>query len=77
MLQHKSRRWSWGRYVVVYPAGNSDFADVCTRYAELLTEHTTFAAVTIEELLHTGALPSKTRATLRERYIAGSSSSED
>jgi PD-(D/E)XK nuclease superfamily len=71
MLQHKSGRWSWGRYVVVYPAGNSDFADVCSRYAELLTEHTTFATITIEELLRTGAVPSKTRATLRERYILG------
>jgi hypothetical protein len=31
MLQHPSGRWSWGRYVVVHPAGNSDFADACTR----------------------------------------------
>jgi hypothetical protein len=71
MLQHKSGRWSWGRYVVVYPAGNSDFAEVCARYAGLLTEHTTFAAITLEQLLNTGALPTRTRATLRERYIVG------
>jgi hypothetical protein len=69
MLQHKSGRWSWGRYILVHPTGNTDFADVCNRYTELLTDHTTFAATTIEQLLHTGALPSKTRATLRERYI--------
>ena len=24
MLQHPSRTWSWGRYVVVHPAGNSE-----------------------------------------------------
>jgi hypothetical protein len=71
MLQHESGRWSWGRYVVVYPAGNSDFAEVCARYAGLLTEHTTFAAITLEQLLNTGALPTRTRATLRERYIVG------
>src|SRR6266540_2288679 len=67
MLQHKSGRWSWGRYVVVHPADNSDLTDVCTRYAELLTDSSTFAAATIEELLDAGALPSK----LGERYIAG------
>jgi len=71
MLQHKSGQWSWGRYVVAYPAGNTDFADICTRYADLLTDRATFAAITIEELLRDAALPSKTRATLRERYIVG------
>ena len=69
MLQHESGRWSWGRYVVVHPAANSDFAAVCGRYTELLTEHSTFAATTIEELLAAGALPAKTRTTLRRRYI--------
>jgi hypothetical protein len=71
MLQHKSRRWSWGRYVVVHPAGNSDVADVCTRYAELLTDRSTFAATTFEELLDAGALPPKTRTALRDRYVVG------
>jgi hypothetical protein len=70
MLQHESGRWTWGRYVVVHPADNSDFADVCTRYAELLTDHSTFAAATIEQLLDAGAVPAKTRKALRERYIA-------
>ena len=32
MLQHPSRAWRWGRLVVVHPAGNTDFADVCSRY---------------------------------------------
>jgi hypothetical protein len=71
MLQHKSRRWSWGRYVVVYPAGNTDLADTCARYAELLTEHTTFGATTIEQLLEARALPPKTNAAISERYVVG------
>jgi hypothetical protein len=71
MLQHASGRWSWGRYVVVYPAGNSDFADACIRYADLLTDRSTFSSVTIEELLDAGALPPKTATALRERYIVG------
>ncbi len=69
MLQHESDRWSWGRYAVVYPTGNSDFADVCIRYADLLTDRSTFASMTIEELLDPGALPLKTATALRERYI--------
>jgi hypothetical protein len=71
MLQHESRRWSWGRYVIVHPAGNTDVADVCARYAELLTEHSTFGATTIEDLLDAKALAPKTRNALRQRYILG------
>jgi hypothetical protein len=69
MLQHASGRWSWGRYVVVYPAGNSDFADACSRYADLLTDRSTFGSATIEDLLDAGGLPPKTAAALRERYV--------
>jgi len=69
MLQHASGRWSWGRYVVVYPAGNSDFADACSRYAGLLSDRSTFSSVTLEQLLDAGALPPKTAKALRERYI--------
>jgi hypothetical protein len=71
MLQHPSGRWRWGRYVVVHPAGNSDLAGVCARYADLLADGSTFASVTIEELLDAGALPPRTAAALQERYIAG------
>jgi hypothetical protein len=42
---------------------------VCTRYAELLTEHSTFAAATIENLLDGGALHPETHTALRNRYI--------
>jgi hypothetical protein len=69
MLQHPSGRWSWGRYVVVHPAGNSDFADACTRYASLLVERTTFSSLTLEELLEAGVLPRQTGAALRARYL--------
>src|SRR5215469_9035207 len=69
MLQHESGRWSWGRYLVIYPACNTDYADVCSRYAELLTDHSTFGTITLEKLLDAEALPQRTRAALRERYI--------
>jgi hypothetical protein len=69
MLQHSSGAWTWGRYVVVHPARNSDFADACARYRALLVDPSSFASVTIEELLDAGVLPKRTAAALRKRYI--------
>ena len=69
MLQHESASWSWGRYVVVHPAGNADIADACARYHELLADESTFSSVTIEELLDADVLPKATVAALRERYL--------
>jgi hypothetical protein len=69
MLQHPSGEWSWGRYVVVHPAGNTDVADLCARYQALLAHRSTFVSMTLEELLDTGALPKKTIVALRGRYL--------
>jgi hypothetical protein len=71
MLQHASGTWTWGRYVVVRAAGNSDFAEACDRYRALLSEDSTFASATVEKLLDTGALPKATVAALRDRYLPG------
>ena len=69
MLQHPSRAWGWGRLVVVHPAGNTDFANACSRYRALLEHHSTFSSVTVEELLGADVLPPPTVAALNERYI--------
>jgi hypothetical protein len=69
MLQHVSGTWNWGRYVVVHPAGNTDFAEACARYRALLVDQSTFASMTLEELLDAGALPPTPVAALRDRYI--------
>jgi hypothetical protein len=69
MLQHPSKRWSWGHYVVIHPAGNSDLADACSRYTDFLVDESTFSSATIEELIDAGALGAKTTGALRERYI--------
>jgi hypothetical protein len=71
MLQHPGGRWSWGRYVVVHPAGNTDLAGMVARYDALLTDRSTFASATLEELLDAGALPRRTAVALRERYVLG------
>jgi hypothetical protein len=69
MLQHESGVWRWGRYVVVHPAGNSDMAELCARYEELLAERSTFDVITLEELLDADALPARTVSALRRRYV--------
>jgi hypothetical protein len=69
MLQHPSRTWRWGRLVVVHPEGNTDFADACSRYRALLVDQSTFASVTLEELLDANVLPAQTTAALRDRYL--------
>ena len=69
MLQHVSGAWAWGRYVVVHPAGNSDYAEACDRYRALLSDESTFSSVTLEALLDAKALPEETTTALRDRYL--------
>jgi hypothetical protein len=69
MLQHPSGAWTWGRYVTVHPAGNVEMVDRSVRYAELLTDRTTFRSTTLEEVLRTGVLPSPAVRALRDRYM--------
>lgn len=68
MVQHPSGRWAWSRYVVVHPAGNVAMAEACRRYRDLLTDGTTFASVTLEDLLDAGALSTATARAVRTRY---------
>jgi hypothetical protein len=69
MLQHESGAWTWGRYVVVHPAGNIDVSDALARYREVLVDDATFATTTVESLLATRALPVATTRALRARYL--------
>ncbi len=69
MLQHPSRQWAWGRYVVLYPAGSPDFVEASARYQGLLVDESTFSPVTVESLLDSGQLEEKTATALRGRYL--------
>jgi hypothetical protein len=71
MLQHPRREWGWGQYVVVHPAGNTDFAEACSRYRAVLADESTFASVTLEDLLDARALPRATSTAVRDRYLQG------
>ncbi len=69
MLQHDSGRWTWGRYVVVHPEGNTDIAHATNEYRKLLADDTTFTSATIEDLLSAKVLAPRTVAALRRRYL--------
>jgi hypothetical protein len=69
MLQHESGTWTWGRYVVVHPADNTDLGDAGARYRDFLADDSTFATMTVESLLDSGALRPRTTAALRTRYL--------
>jgi hypothetical protein len=71
MLQHPSGTWTWARYVVLHPAANPDVTDLCARYQSFLADPSTFAALTLDDLLATDALPPRTTAALRDRYQPG------
>src|SRR5207247_4452392 len=69
MLQHPSHAWDWGRFVLVHPAGNTDFADACDRYRDLLADQSSFSSRTVEDLLDADVRPARTSKALRKRYI--------
>jgi len=71
MLQHESREWAWGRYVVVHPADNADVVDLLARYRSYLADDSTFASMTLEDLFASRALPAATTRALRARYGPG------
>jgi hypothetical protein len=49
MLQHPGGRWRWGRFVVVYPADNTNIGQACSRYRALRTADRTIAAVALHK----------------------------
>lgn len=69
MLQHPDGNWRWGRYVVVHPVGNTDFAGACASYRGLLVDDSTFASTTVEDLLDSGVFPEPMSAAFRGRYL--------
>jgi hypothetical protein len=71
MLQHPNGEFAWGRFVLVHPAANLDHAGMAARYASVVADPSSFSAITIEELLRSDALPRRTVAAVRDRYVIG------
>jgi hypothetical protein len=68
MLLHRSGRWTWARFVLVYPAANPSFAGAAVRYAALLRDPRTYEARTLESLL-ADAPELAGRHLLQQRYL--------
>lgn len=70
MLQHPSKRWAWGRFVLVFPTANPSFAAAAARYRSLLRDPATFDAQAIETLLATPqAIGEGSSRAFRQRYL--------
>jgi hypothetical protein len=72
LLQHPSRRWAGGAYVLVHPRENPSFADAATDYQQSLCregDEPTFRVLTIEDVLAGGVLTPRTEGRFRERYL--------
>lgn len=70
LIQHPSKRWTDGKYVLVYPAGNASFAAVAEAYQDVLDEQSTFDHKTVEDLLDAHVLhDEQTEVAFRERYL--------
>lgn len=70
MHQHASRRWTFVRFVLLYPAANVSFARAAAGYQAALRDPSTFEARTFENLLATPVtLTASTRSALVERYF--------
>jgi len=69
MLQHPNRDYRWGRFVLVHPAGNVDYADMAARYAAAVGEPSSFSVLTVEDIVGSGLLPRPSVKELRDRYL--------
>jgi hypothetical protein len=70
MLEHPDQ-WSGGRYVLVYPSKNVSFTRAAAAYRDSLIKHdTTFAALTLEELLAADVFHDpETASMFKDRYL--------
>ncbi len=69
MLQHGTKRWTWGKFVLASPASNPSFVTVAARYASLLRVRSTFEARTLEDMTTPKVLGDDVAHVFRERYL--------
>jgi hypothetical protein len=69
MLQHPSKRWASGRFVLVFPKDNPSFTAVSKEYAGVLRDPRTFEVRTLESFVATDALAATTVDAIRARYL--------
>ena len=75
MVQHPSKEWRWGRYIVLHHPDNSDIVDASNRYRKMLADHTTFTATSIDRLIDSAVLPTTAASAIEARYRFGTTNS--
>lgn len=70
MLQHPSRKWTWGRFVLVFPEENPSFTSAAAAYRALLTDARTFETRSLRSFASTPELmDDASRAAFHDRYL--------
>lgn len=70
MIQHRSRRWRWGRFVLAYPRENPSFNSAANRYREVLLRTDSYAPVCIDVLASiSNELGHRTATAFIARYL--------
>ncbi|MBT7095001.1 MAG: hypothetical protein HN936_17270 [Bacteroidetes bacterium] len=69
MVQHTSHKWSWAKFVLVYPARNISYARATENYTKILKDSSTFGVSTIESLLQANQLSTENTEAFKERYL--------
>jgi hypothetical protein len=54
---------------VIRRDGNVDMADADARYRDLLADDSTFASMTLEDMIVADVLPTAAESALRKRYL--------
>lgn len=67
MLQ--SEEWAWGKFCLVYPAENPSLSVAAGDYQNILNDRSTFAAITLEQLLSASVLDEALEQAFRRRYL--------
>ena len=68
MLQHPHAGWTWGRYVVLHPADNTNVVRTLDDYRDRLTDPASVTTITLDHWLDEAPLLDGTRRALRARY---------
>lgn len=69
ILQESPKKWSWSKFILIYPAKNPSYRRATDRYKKYLKNLTSFEVNTIESLLEKGILDNEISAEFTERYI--------
>jgi len=69
MLQHASGKWSYAKFILVFPEKNVSFHGAANDYQKFLKDQSTFGYNTLESLTEANVLPEHVNDAFTERYL--------